>query len=287
MEILAAIGLVLVERARLDLYLRRWWSRLPLPRPALAVGVPVPIALAGLDVRRWAVRLTVMLSAVWLYFLFARPFHADPSEGVNSLVGYYLAFFGLGVLAIVAATAGRDRDEELLAALPAGPRSRILGWAGLLTVLAVLEYGLLLASRYGLDEPAYSALLPGPWELAHGPLMLLGGGLLGLLLARLMPGWVAAPIGVVLGIAWVVWLSRDGASTTMLAPLIEWIQYREDDVVVFEPGSLAWHNAYLLGLCGLGVVAALLREPGRRRGLVAAGAVVLAGTIAAGALALP
>jgi len=287
MEILAAVALVLVERARLDLHLRRWWSRLPLPRPAWAVAVPVPIALAGLDVRRWAVRLTVAMTAFWLFLLFARPFTADPYEGVNALVGFYLAFFGLGVLAIVAATSGRDRDAELQAALPAGPRSRVLGWAGLLALLAILEYGLLLASRYGLDEPAYAGFLPGPWELAHGPLMLLGGGLLGLLLARLVPGWIAAPVGVVLGIAWVVVLSRDGAGTAMLAPLIEWIEYREDSLVVLVPGSLAWHNVYLLGLCGLGLVAALLREPGRRRGLVASGAVVLAGTLAAGAQALP
>lgn len=287
MEILAVIALVLVERARQDLHLRRWWSRLPLPRPASALAVPVPIALAGLDVRRWAVRLTVVLTAVWLYLLFARSFDADPYEGVNSLVGFYLAFFGLGVLAIVAATAGRDRDAELEAALPSGPRSRVLGWAALLALLAILEWGLLLASRYFLDAPAYSALLPGPWELAQGPLMLLGGGLLGLLLARLVPGWIAAPIGVVLGIAWVVVLARDGASTTMLAPLVEWVEFREDGLVVLEPGSLAWHNVYLLGLCGLGLVAALLREAGRRRGLIASGAVVLAGTIAAGALALP
>lgn len=287
MEVLAAVALALIERARLDLHVRRWWSRLPLPRPASALPVPVPVALAGLDVRRWAVRLTVALTAAWLYLLFARPFHADPYEGVNSLVGFSLAFFGLGVLAIVAATAGRDRDAELLAALPAGPRSRVLGWAALLVLLALLEWGLLLASRYGLDAPAYAALLPGPWELAHGPLMLLGGGLLGLLLARLVPGWIAAPIGVVLGIAWVVVLARDGASTTMLAPLVEWIEYREDGLVTVEPGSLAWHNVYLLGLCGLGLVAALLKEAGQRRGLIASGAVVLAGTLAAAALALP
>lgn len=144
-----------------------------------------------------------------------------------------------------------------------------------------------MLSRYGRDEPAYATLLPDLSELAQGPVVLLGGGLLGLLLARLMPGAVAAPVGVVLGIAWVAWLSREGTTTVMLAPMIEWIQYREDDLVVVEPGSLSWHNAYLLGLCGLGLVAALLREPGRRRGLVAAGAVLLAGTAAAGALALP
>lgn len=287
MPILLVVAVILLERARLDLHVRRWWARLPLRRPALAVAVPVPIALAGLDVRRWAVRVVVLPISFVLYAMFARPYRLDEYEGVNGLVGFYLALIGLGVLAIVAALAGRDREVELLAALPAGPRSRVLGWTALLTVLALAEYALLVLSRYGRDEPAYAILLPDLWELAQGPVVLLGGGLLGLLLARLMPGAVAAPVGVVLGIAWVAWLSRDGATTVMLAPMIEWIQYREDDLVVVEPGSLSWHNAYLLGLCGLGLVAALLREPGRRRGLVAAGAVLLAGTAAAGALALP
>ena len=73
----------------------------------------------------------------------------------------------------------------------------------------------------------------------------------------------------------------------MLAPVGEWVEYREDGQVLVEPGSFGWHNAYLLGLCGLGVVASLLREAGRRLALVTAGVGVLAGTVAAGLLALP
>lgn len=287
MEVGLAFLLVLLERNRPDLHLRRRWAALSVPRPALAWAVPVPVALAGLDLRRWCLRLTMLLVGYALYRVFAPALPADTYNGVNGLVGFFLAFIGLGVLALVAVTSGRDRGEEILAALPAGPRSRILGWAALLAVFAAAEYAALLVVRYGQDAPAYVALLPGPWELASGPLMLLGGGLLGLLLARLMPGWVATPVGVVVGVAWVVTFSLNGWGTTMLAPVTEWIQYHEDGRVIVEPGSFAWHNGYLLGLCALGLVTALLVEQGRRKALLFTGLVVLAGTVTAGALALP
>jgi hypothetical protein len=285
MEILAVVALVLLERLRPDLHLRRVWAGLGVPRPALPFGVLVPMALAGLDLRRLLPRLTAVLVAYVLWRTFAPPLGPDAYVGVNRLVGMIPAILGLGVLAVVAATAGRDRGQELLDALPASPRTRVWGWAVLLIGVALAEYALLAAVRFGREEPAYAALLPDAWQLAAGPLMLLGGGLLGLLVARLVSAWIAAPVAVVLGIAGVVALDREG--TAMLALAVEWIQYREDDRVIVEPGSFAWHNAYLLGLCALGLVAALLREPGRRRALLAAGAVALAGTTVAGALALP
>jgi hypothetical protein len=285
MEILAVVALVLLERLRPDLHVRRAWAGLGVPRPALRLRVPVPVALAGLDLRRLALRLTTVLAAYVLWRTFAPPLDPDTYEGLNRLVGFLPAILGLGVLAVVAATAGRDRGQELLDALPASSRSRVWGWAVLLAGAALAEYVLLAVVRFGREEPAYAALLPDAWQLTAGPLMLLGGGLLGLVVARVVSAWAAAPVAVVLGIAGVVALDREG--TTMLAWAVEWVQYREDGRVVVEPGSFGWHNAYLLGLCALGLVAALLREPGRRRGLIAAGAVALAGTALAGALALP
>lgn len=285
MEVLAVVALVLLERMRPDLHVRQAWAGLGLPRPALPLRVPVPVALAGLDLRRLLLRLTAALAAYALWRIYAPPLDPIPYEGLNRLVGFVPAVLGLGVLAVVAATAGRDRGEELLDALPAGSRSRVQGWAVLLVGAALSEYALLAALRFGREEPTYAALLPDAWQLTAGPLMLLGGGLLGLLVARLVSSWAAAPVAVVLGIAGVVALDRGG--TTMLAWAVEWVQYREDGLVVVEPGSFGWHNAYLLGLCALGLVAALLREPGPRRGLVAAGAVALVGTSLAGALALP
>jgi hypothetical protein len=285
-EIGVLVLLVLLERARPDLWVRRRWAALPLPRPALPLRVPAPIALAGVDARRLLLRAS-MLGVVFVLYMALR--HAFPTaayDGVNHLVGMYLAFAGLLVLALAASFAGRDRGVELLAALPCGPRTVVRGWAVLLLATSVVAYLLMLDQRYGRAEPEYTGYLPDPWELAQGPLLILGGGLLGVLLARVLPGWLAAVIGVVSTVMWTVLSSDNGAQ--MLAPVIEWIQYREhDSLVILQPGSFAWHNGFLLGLCGLGLVAAMLRESGRRAPLLATGAVLLGGTVAAAVLALP
>ena len=292
MEIAAFVLGVLFEKARPDLKLRRWWSRraprLPLPLGTGIRRVPVPVALAGLDVRRLLLRPSAVLAAYVLYRVYgpALPI-GDAYEGVNRLTGTSIAGVGLVVLVLVAAIGGRDRGVELVEATPADRRSPILSWLVLLGAMAALEYGLLALLRFGRAEsPVYGDLLPDAWQLAQGPIMLIGGGLLGLLAARLMPAWVAAPLTVVLAVAWVGTFSSS-FGLTMLAPVIEWIQYREDERVLLEPGSFAWHNAYLLGLCALGVVALLLTVPGRRRTLLAAGSVLAVGTAVAGALALP
>lgn len=287
MEIAAIILLVLAERARPDLHVRRWWARLGLPRPALPIRVPVPVALAGFDARRLVLRLTTLGVVYLVIRLFPPTFNEKAFEGVNGLVGFYWAIIGLVVLAIVAATGGRDRGQELLEALPRGARSRILSWTLLLACAAFVEYAVLLVLRYGPASPTYAALLPNAWELAQGPLLLLGGGLLGLLAARFVIGWVAAPVCVVLSIMWVGVLGSTFSAIQMLAPVVEWIEYHEDARVIVQPGSFGWHNAFLLGLCCLGVVVALLREPGPRRGLVLSGLGVVAATAVAGALALP
>ena len=288
MEIAALVLGILLERVRPDLWVRRRWAALGLPRPGGRLAVPVPVALAGLDARRLLVRPSTLLALYVLYRIFSRALPpGNAYEGVNRYIGMSVAVVGLFAVAVVGSIGGRDRGVEIVEAAPADPRRRLLSWPVLLLGLAVLEYAVLAALRFGREEPQYSVFMPDAWDLTQGPIMLIGGGVLGVLLARLVPGWVAAPIGVVATVAWVGFLSDTFDRVTMLAPLVEWIQYREDSRTVVEPGSLAWHNAYLLGLCGLGVVALMLTVPGRRRGLVLAGIAVMAGTVVAGALALP
>ena len=292
MEISVFILGVFFEKARPDLKLRRWWRARGVRLPALAGprvhGVPVPVALAGVDARRLLLRPTTLLVAYVLYRVFSPTLPiVNAYDGVNRLLGFSLAILGLAVMAVVASIGGRDRGAEIVEATPGGERSPLLSWVVLLSAAAVVEYALLVGVRFGRPEPLYGDLLPDAWQLAQGPIMLIGGGLLGLLAARLLPVWVAAPLAVVVGIAWVGTVSGSFDSTTMLAPVIEWVQYREDNRTVVEPGSFGWHNAYLLGLCGLGVVAVLLTAPGRRHALLLAGSAVGIATVVAGALALP
>jgi hypothetical protein len=296
---------VLLEKARFDLKVRRWWATRFAAAPSELVGatgpvtvqtvrrepprrpVPPAVALAGVDARRLLLRPSTVLGAYVLFRVMSPPLPLSTYEGVNRLVGFTLAFTGLAALVLVASIGGRDRGAEIVEATPAGVRAPVLSWVVLLAGLAVLEYGFLLLLRFGRETPVYRDLLPNGWELTQGPIMLLGGGLLGLLAARLLPVWAAAPVGVVVATAWVGIVSGTFDSTSMLGPVVEWIQYREDGLVRVEPGSFAWHNAYLLGLCGLGLVATLLTVPGRRRALLVAGAVIAVATAVAGALALP
>lgn len=286
MEVLAVIAIVLIERARFDLHLRRWWSRRGVPSLALPVRVPVPVALAGLDARRGVMRVSSIGIAYVLYRSYWPSSSKNAYETVNLLIGQPFAFLGLALMAVLAVTAGRDRGEEILQALPSGARRRIGGYALLPTLAALASYVIVLVGLLRRDG-LYFGRLPGVWDLAQVPALILGGGLLGVLAARLLPMWVAAPAAVISSVAWVVVLSRDEWNTQMLTVVIEWVQFRNDDRVYFEPGSFGWHNAFLFGLCALGLVAALLREPGRRRGLIATGAVLIAGTAAAGLLAMP
>jgi hypothetical protein len=247
--------------------------------------MPAPVALAGVDFRRLLLRPTTLFALYVTYrVLFGNP-PGDAYDGVNRFIGLTLAILGLGAMAIVASIAGRDRGVELVEALPRSGRTRTSSWMVLLAGVALVEYVVLLVSLAGMPERIYTDLLPNSWELTQGPIMLLGGGLLGLIAARRLPAYVAAPLAVIASLLWVGLSSKGG---TMLAPMVEWVQYHDGpSPVTLEPGNFAWHNAFLLGLCGLGVVAALLLEPGRRRALVIAGSLLAVGTIVAGALALP
>jgi hypothetical protein len=280
---------VLFERLRPDLAVRRWWGRPGFAAPGGGLAVPVPVALAGVDARRLLLRPTILFVGYVLWRTLASPLPHGTYDGINSMIGFAWAFAGLVVLVVVASIAGRDRGEEIVAATPGGERAPVSSWVVLLVGAAVLEYALVALHRWGHEAPlTYAALMPNAWELAQPSLMLLGGGLLGLVAGRLLPGWVAAPLAAVAAIAWIGVLSGTFSSTTMLAPVIEWVEYHEhSSAVTFEPGSFAWHNAYLLGLCGLGAVAALLTTPGRRRPLLVVGTLIGVGTVVAGALALP
>lgn len=289
MEILLIVGLLLIERLRLDLPVRRWWARaVPRPAFALAGSVPVPVALAGFDVRRLVPRVLTVLALALLLRMVTADAPNEAYDGVNQSIGFYWAFLGLAVLVLSATVGGRDRGEESLAALPVGPRPRVCGLALTLVLAALAVYGLAGARLLELRGRSYDALLPGPWELAQPALMVLGGGLLGLLVARLLPVWAAVPVAAVGAIMWTGAVGET-ARWVMLAPVVEWVQYDEGNSAarLLQPGSLAWHNGYLLGLCGLGVVAALLRESGPRRSLLIAGVVLTCATVAAAVLALP
>lgn len=204
------------------------------------------------------------------------------------VVNVQLVWYGLMSLlaaGLVASLSRRSGAEEVLECQPAGPGTRatarclavLLGPAA---VSAILTAGVWLLER-GQDEPfgTFSGA-----ELTQVPLVVLGGGLLGVLAARWMRwrgGLLVALVGTVVATGWVLGQGRFG----WLAPWTTSRTLLDDDD--FVRGSQQWHAAYLALLCGLAFVAVCLSDASRRGRLLALGAVVLAATAFAGWAQLP
>ncbi len=215
-------------------------------------------------------------------------------QGLSSreAVRYVVVMLGLLWLApatffaanLVASSARRAHAESQLAAAPTSAQARTL--ATCLGVLGPTAAATGFAAILWLVEHAGDTLVraQGPAELAVIPLCTLGGGLLGVAVARWLP-WRGVPLVVLFVlIAWVVAV-LDRGDLWWTAP---WTMspgyYRED---AMGSGSHAWHAVYLLGLSLLAAVAALLRYPSYRRPLLALGVMLWIGTLGAAWAQLP
>ncbi|MET8098893.1 ABC transporter permease [Streptomyces sp. NPDC005236] len=155
-------------------------------------------------------------------------------------------------------------------------------------VLSVLPFVAITAVVVGFQY-LWAVLKPGavghgsPAELAVGPLVVLLAGVLGVLLARVIPvGFVAPPfvIGVFVLTTLVSSLTQGKHWVSWLGPVVQ------DEGADPFPSELlgrpaAWHALYLAGLVALLLCAAVLVSGGRTR-LVKAGTVVALAATAVG-----
>lgn len=183
--------------------------------------------------------------------------------------------YGVAMLFAGNLVASRDRradSGELLSATPLSRRTRtaalLLGSAGPAAVCGAVV--LLLAVAF--DASGFYADPLTPWHLLQGPLTVLGAGLLGVMVARCAP--VPGAVLLVLAALVTVPLLPDPWSGLGIAG---WS----------DPGSIAWHCAYLAGLCAMAVAGALVPEARRPGRVVAVGAVLTGLTAAAGWMQLP
>ncbi|MFJ2514543.1 ABC transporter permease [Streptomyces griseoviridis] len=187
----------------------------------------------------------------------------------------------------------RHRDTERhFAVLALGPGARTAAHAlSLLPVTLVTALGVL--AHFGYEALRPDAVGHGsPAELLTGPLTVLLFGTLGVLLARLLPSAVAAPVAVVLlFLVFVGGAMPEGDGT----PDTRWLA-----PVVTESGPLtlpsdllarpaAWHALYLAALALTLALLAVVRAGGRRPVTlgalaVAAALAVTGGTIQTGAV---
>jgi hypothetical protein len=245
------------------------------------------------------VGLGVAISVLWVLAPALREspqLSSAPGTPYNVYLGLVtLPSFLLGPLTLFAANLLASRDSragtaELLAGAPTTARTRTLG-----LLLAPVGPAALAALIAVAQVAAFRAagVVPSRWptvaELAVHPAMVLGGGVLGVAVARRLPVPGAAAITMVLLVGTYPVGAALGRDTWLsFAPLMDLAT--SDDRgrhVTYFPGSVAWHVAYLLCLAALAAIAALQGTPGPRRALLAAGLVALSAAAGAGWAQLP
>lgn len=258
------------------------------PRP-----VPVPVVLGlqeGLRLVRHPVAVVGLLLNVVLIFTEGDNGPRAAFEVVSIGPIFWYGVFVYFAANLVASRDRRARSGELLAALPRGGVDRVAALC--LAALAPAAVCMLLV--LGLDAllTAQGAYVehPGVWHLLQAPLTVLGAALLGTMVARLtsIPG-----VALLVMIAMVLvnaWLNGKPETLQPLATFVPWARWPangDERWVGFYPGSPAWHDAYLVGLCAMAACGAFLREHPRPLRVLLLGAVLTALTAVPAVLQLP
>ena len=248
-----------------------------------------PVFLLGL-------LLTLGLNGLWL----ATAREPDPSAS-TILPAFFLGVFGFVVGHRL--TTSMRRTGELVGALPSSQRRRTLSLCVacvvpfLAGVLCTVESLVITAAYPPVPVPADAPMFwfgHAPWVdvmalLLAGTLACLGGPLLGVVVGTWAPFRGSALLGAVLLLLVCTYALDLPLPWRVMPPYAALVDERavHGDVVssTLVPGvSPPWYLLYVVLLCALGVVVALLRDREGRRPLLWAAAALAVG--AAGALAL-
>lgn len=274
-------------------------ARAPAPEER---GWPVVRALALAEARRYVRHPLFLLPCAVLVAALVAQLVQRNGGGTNPMIATMTTAFLLGVSGFVVAhrlTTSMLRSRELAGTAPVEQQRRTLALC--LACLVPAAVGTAVAVFMvvtGAIWPPHGepSSLPVAWFgdyptldvlavlIAAGPLATLGGPLLGVAVARWAPFRGSALVGVVtLVFVTAIPASDAEGSTWRLAsawPILIDEQVGADEQVVsttivpmIEP---VWALGWVLCLCGLALVAALLRDPVHRRPLLAAGAVLTA-----------
>jgi hypothetical protein len=185
---------------------------------------------------------------------------------------------------LVASSGRRSGVDEWSPSLPMPPAHRtaalLLACLAPAAVAAIINLAaLLLLNLDGL-------LMPIAWQhVATVPVIVLGGALLGVAVARLLP-WTGVPLALMVGlVAFNAWVPSVHSQLGLYVDFADWTN--TDAIPDLVLGSPSWHLVYLVALCGLAASGAFLRDARRPWVPFASGATFGALVIAAGALQLP
>jgi hypothetical protein len=275
----------------------------PHPEAPTSQDWPAVRALARVEAKRFArhplfllgiaIILVPMVAVIWQQELDANP-----------MTGTLFIAFLIGVFGFIVAhrlTTSMLRARDLASTTPVNRQQRTLALC--LACLVPAAAGVVVAIfmlittaiwepvgdpvtahvAWFRDDPAVDVLST---LIALGPVAALGGPLLGVAVARWAPFRGSALIGVVTLVFVTAMPSEASTPWRVLSawPLLvdEYVNDGGGPIVrsSFVPGvEPIWVLFYLLCLCGLAVVAALLRDPGHRRALLGTGAALTVGAV--------
>lgn len=269
-----------------------------------AAGWPTVRALAWVEAKRFARHPLFLLGLAIILIPMGDTLVRQNGGGANPMVGTLYIAFLIGVLGFVVAhrlTTSMLRTRDLATTAPVNRQERTLAMCLACLVpaiagVAVAVFMLVTAAvwvpvgdppsatvAWFRDYPAVDVLST---LVAMGPVAALGGPLLGVAVAS----WAPFRGSALLGVVTLVFLTMVPSElATPWRALSAWPTLVDEHIVegggpivrsTFVPGvEPIWVLGYLLCLCGLAVVAALLRDPGRRRQLLGAGAGLTVGAL--------
>jgi hypothetical protein len=241
-------------------------------RKAAAVPPPVvagPWAVVPDLARTHAVRMVrhpvLLLGVLWYALVVGVPHLPTTPYDQYSVVTGTVAF-ALGPLAyfsanLVASSGRRSGADEWTPSLPLPQLHRtcalLLGCLAPAALAAVLDLAVIAAIKAdgGL-------IFPVRWQhVASVPVTVLGGAVLGVAVARLLP-WLGMPLVVAVGlVVFNFWVSEPNPYLGFYVDFAVWT--RNDVIPALVPGSPGWHLLYLAALVGTAACGALLRDARR------------------------
>ena len=232
-----------------------------------------PLTLAG-----FALTAVVMTT-------FSRNSARDAFSTVSSVPIFYFGVFAFFAANLVASRERRAHSDELLAPVPTSDQRRTAAMLAA-TVAPAAVVAVLVVTAHVLQLTAHRyQVVPGVWHMSQAPVCVLGAGLLGVAVARWLPVRGASFVVMVALIVWNVWASNRTGDYHSLGLYVDWPVWGVGSRFAgLYPGSPVWHVGYLLALCGLAAVAAMIPGAGKHRhvyigvGLVLAVLVGVCGT---------
>ena len=271
-------------------------------------SLPTLLALARADARRFARHPLFLFSVVVILLMLSFGIATRSVVTVSAVEGLVFPAFLLGVFGFVVAhrlTTSLRRSGDLADTSPTGQQRRTIALclaclvpmaAGVATIAALIVFGAVWPPEsippgqqvawFG-HEPTVDMLAALAATL---PLAALGGPLLGVAVARWAPFRGSALLGVVI---LVIGAAFGDALPTPWFTISPWFNFMGGEYSdgqyhttwLRDGAEPLWTCGYYAALCGLAVVAALLRDNANRRPLLLAGALLTA--VAAACLVIP